>query len=119
MTLKEIRPDSEAVYQDEERLSKSKWVRILGCSSFTFDRAVARAKIAYEIGEPTLKNGAVYKLIPVSEFPRIIEGFKSMKNSHDVRNAPSHPWTSNVNTRSDFGITAPSGSRLQYSYDQK
>lgn len=106
MTLKEIRGESQRVYQDDERLSQTKWVKILGIHSTTFGVA---ARIS---GVDVLKGPRNTVTTPVHDFPKIVSEF----GRKYTRKGGYEPWAKGVNTKQDFQVIPPSGSLLIYEY---
>lgn len=56
MPLKEIRNGAENVYADDEKVSQSEWVRLLGVSLPSFQRALRRVNVELEV-DPHASNG--------------------------------------------------------------
>lgn len=116
MSLKEIRNGEENVYADEEKLTLSKWGKILWITPDAISRAAKRARIELEVRAPISPNGPASKLIPVSKFPRIIKGLQQARTAYH-KGRPSHKWTQGVDVYNDFEVRPPSEATLIFSHD--
>ncbi len=106
MTLKEIQGESQRVYQDNERLSQTKWAEILGIRSTTFKGAVRTS------GADVLKDDHRHDVtVPVRDFPVIVAEFGGRKKGRYYE-----PWAKGVDTKKDFQVTPPSDAVLIYEY---
>ncbi len=114
MTLKEIQGGSDRIYKDNQLLPRKEWTRLLGVSHDGFLNAIRRGG-ANEVTRE--RRGGAHKfgfVIPVGDFPKIIEGLG--KSKFHGTSYPIFPWAANVDVSRDFKVTTPSGTTLIYEY---
>ena len=103
MTLRERQGDIETSHPDKEELNVTQWAKMLEISGSTLRGAAYRGGVRAE------RTRSV--LIPIGDFPKIIEGLTSVKQRRDKWQYPR-----GIDTSHDFQVTTRSGAVLIYEY---
>lgn len=119
MPLKEIRvAGPERTYEDTQKFSRGKWAGMLGVKKHVFERAIRKVYLEHETSRVRGQGSMLSKVIPVSEFPRIVRGFKQLRTTSENGDNSTHPWTKGIDLSQDFKVIPPSGATLIYEYEK-
>lgn len=90
-------------FEDNEKLSLTKWGDVLGIAPATVKEAALRVGISITEGEAPYPNMLKPKLIGVSDFPELIRGLQEVEARADGKEF--HPWTKDVDINvGDFSV---------------
>mgnify|MGYP001581098277 FL=1 len=119
MPLKEIRVTGpERTYEDTQKFSRGKWAGMFGVKKHTFERAIRKVYLEYETSGDRRQGLMFSKVIPVSEFPRIVRGFRQLRTTSENGDNFTHPWAKGIDLSQGFEVTPPSGAKLIYEYEK-